>query len=194
MQIQGFRFDSEREMAAFLGNIAQETWHLSIISEECAHESGPSNCLTRYDICDWWRGSETLSPPSKYAHYYGRGPLQISYPCNYLLFDEYSGRNTYQFPDSVASNLTIAWESAVWVWTLKDTSAGYPWNRSCADYLKNGEFGHCIRRINGIRECDGNAPKSGRGNTMMKRTEYYQDIRQRCFGLFPEQDVDKLYC
>lgn len=192
MEQSGFRFYSEQEFAAFLGQIAHETWFLSIEEENCAARARGCDY---YNSCNWWgNGTQVLGQASKNKRYYGRGPLQISYPCNYKLFDQKHNTNIYENPELVATDLEIAWKTAIWVWTKKTKHSPFPWNKSCAEYMKTGEYGNCTRRINGFEECGKAMAKSDPANPLKGRVDHYQMIRKQCFGLKKVTNDKKIFC
>jgi chitinase len=152
----------KRELAAFLGNIGQETtggwpdaeggqwaWGL-YFTEEAGCENGacPGYCIP----CD------PANPPPEGCYacapgktYQGRGPLQISYNFNYGRAAEVIGEPILAQPELVATDSKVTFEAALWFW-MTAMSGG---TVTCHDVMTNGTgFGATIRIINGI-ECDG---------------------------------------
>ncbi|HSC85896.1 MAG TPA: chitinase [Polyangiaceae bacterium] len=154
-----------RELAAFLGNIAQETtggwpdapggqwaWGL-YFSEESGCESGqcPGYCVP----CD------PANPPPEGCYqcaagksYHGRGPLQISYNFNYGRAAEALGEPILAQPELVGTDGKVAFEAALWFWMTAKSGGTV----TCHDVMVAGTgFGAAIRVINGI-ECNGAHP------------------------------------
>jgi predicted chitinase len=89
----------------------------------------------------------TPCPPGN--HYYGRGPLQLTWNYNYKAAGDYIGFDGINHPAIVAHDATISFKTAIWFW-MTQPSAG----ESCHDAMVNGEgFGATTRNINGDIEC-----------------------------------------
>lgn len=78
---------------------------ISAFLAQIGHESGSLN---------WWR--EFGGENARYAPYYGRGPMQLTWSANYEEFANESGYDAWNFPDIVATTTLIGMESAGWFW------------------------------------------------------------------------------
>jgi chitinase len=100
--------DQKREIAAFFGNVQQESGGLQYVNEI----DGAS-----YDYCD---ESNTQYPCAPGENYYGRGPMQLSWNYNYGLCGQDLGLNLLANPDQVAQDGTVAFKTAIWFWMTAD--------------------------------------------------------------------------
>jgi chitinase len=125
--------DQKREIAAFFGNVQQESGGLQYVNEI----DGAS-----YDYCD---ESNTQYPCAPGENYYGRGPLQLSWNYNYGLCGQDLGLNLLANPDQVAQDGTVAFKTAIWFWM----------KRNCHGAIIGPppSFAQTIRIINGGIEC-----------------------------------------
>jgi chitinase len=96
--------DQKREIAAFFGNVQQESGGLQYVNEI----DGAS-----YDYCD---ESNTQYPCAPGKNYYGRGPMQLSWNYNYGACGHDLGLNLLANPDQVAQDGTVAFKTAMWFW------------------------------------------------------------------------------
>lgn len=155
-----------RELAAFLAQIAHETgnggdgaaggpyaWGL-YYTEELGCQDG--HC-TQYNSSN---GGPYRAVPGK--SYYGRGPIQLSYPYNYGQAGADLKLPLLTDPELVSHNGVIAFRTALWFWMRSD-----PGEPSChavmtgkwqpdADDRRLGRrpgFGMTINIINGNVEC-----------------------------------------
>ncbi len=142
----------KREVAAFLANVARETASLKFIDE-----LSPSS-----NYCDT---QNTTYKCVAGQDYHGRGPLQISWNYNYGAAGVALGANLLTNPGLVASDATIAWETALWFW-MTVTSGGRTAHTVMA---QNAGFGLTIRVINGQIECNG-----GNSQAVNDRIAFYQ--------------------
>ncbi|XP_034680143.1 endochitinase EP3-like [Vitis riparia] len=142
---EGSTDDSLREIAAFFGHVTHETGHFCYIEEI----NGTSN-----DYCD---EDNTQYPCVSGKDYYGRGPIQLSWNYNYGAAGDSIGFDGLNNPETVATDVDIAFKTALWYWMTNVHSV-----------IDQG-FGATIRAINSI-ECDG-------GNTaaVNARVEYYTE-------------------
>jgi hypothetical protein len=127
--------DNKRELAAWLGQMSQETTGGGCgASDENADGTcscGAMWCDGHPGGCSSWglcfveeTGGQYCSHSSAYPckagrEYRGRGPKQLSWNYNYGQFSEEFGgdKNTLlDNPDRVASNPTLAWASSMWFW------------------------------------------------------------------------------
>ncbi|HEV2354773.1 MAG TPA: chitinase [Puia sp.] len=155
-----------RELAAFLGEIAHETnnggpgseggpyaWGL-YYTEEIGCQDG--HC-TEYNVGN---GGPYLPVPGK--TYYGRGPIQLSYPYNYGQAGADLGLPLLQHPELVSHDGVIAFKTAIWFW-MRSSSAEPSchevmtgkWQPSAQDRTmgRRPGFGMTINIINGNVEC-----------------------------------------
>jgi chitinase len=100
--------DQKREIAAFFGNVQQESGGLQYVNEI----DGAS-----YDYCD---ESNTQYPCAPGKNYYGRGPMQLSWNYNYGACGHDLGLNLLANPDQVAQDGTVAFKTAIWFWMTAD--------------------------------------------------------------------------
>ncbi|KAL8139012.1 hypothetical protein V2J09_005013 [Rumex salicifolius] len=113
------------------------------------------------DYCD---PTNTQWPCSPNKKYFGRGPLQISWNYNYGPAGQSIGFDGLNSPETVSSDATIAFKTALWFWT-----------NNVHSIITGGQgFGATTRAINGKIECDG-------GNTqeMNDRVSLYTQFCQQ---------------
>jgi len=127
--------DNKRELAAWLGQMSQETTGggcgASDESPDGTCSCGSMWCDSHPGGCSSWglcfveeAGGQYCSPNSAYPckagrEYRGRGPKQLSWNYNYGQFsEEFCGDRNILLdnPDRVASNPTLAWASSMWFW------------------------------------------------------------------------------
>lgn len=127
--------DNKRELAAWLGEMSQETTGggcgASIENADGTCSCGQMWCDGHVGGCAAWglcfveeAGGSYCSPSSFYPcspdrEYKGRGPKQLSYNYNYGQFsEEFCGDKTILLdnPTWVATNPTLAWASSIWFW------------------------------------------------------------------------------
>lgn len=124
-------FDSRKDAAQFLANVAHETAGLTRVEEEVGR---------RAVYCD---ESMAYGCPAGRNSYFGRGPMQLSWNYNYKAAGDALGLDLLHDPGRVARDPDLAWQTAAWYWD----------NR-----VPRGDFGATIRAINGAQECDGRSP------------------------------------
>ena len=164
-----------RELAAFFAEIAHETtngglgspggsfaWGL-YYTEELG--CGDGHCR-QYDSSD---GSPYKAVPGK--TYYGRGPIQLSYPYNYGQAGAELKLPLLAHPELVSHDGIVAFRTALWFWMRADD--GIPschavmtgkWQPDAED-LRLGRrpgFGMTINIINGNIECRAHSPAASR--------------------------------
>ena len=111
--------------------------------------------------------------PNGYASnsmFYGRGPMQLSWNYNYIDAGGALGVDLCTSPDLVATNPSIAWQSAFHFWMTSTGSTG----TTCHDYvLTSGDFGGTVKTINGGLECPAGAYQSGFDLSVISRLNKY---------------------
>mmetsp|Transcript_57143 Transcript_57143/g.102695 ORF Transcript_57143/g.102695 Transcript_57143/m.102695 type:complete len:498 (-) Transcript_57143:170-1663(-) len=131
-------------LAAFLGNVAQETGNLRY-SVELAPPDYTTPCTIASGNC-----------AADYGIYFGRGALQVtcwggSYCANYKdVATVYGITDMETNPDQVATNPVLAWGSAVVFWM---TNAGAGGVGPAAKWPSQKSFGGTYAAINGALEC-----------------------------------------
>jgi len=142
----------KREAAAFLANVGHETGDLVYIEE--IDKSG--------NYCS--AGSCGGCPAGTYQ-YYGRGPIQLSWNCNYKAAGDSIGVDLLNAPWRVAQDASIAWKTGVWFW-MTQSGAG---SQTPHNGILNSGFGETIRSINGSLECGG-----GNASAVQSRVDRYK--------------------
>jgi hypothetical protein len=158
--------DQKRELAAFLGNINQESGGLQFVAEQ----NPPM------DYCDT---SATQYPCAAGKQYFGRGPIKLSWNFNYGEARADLGLDLLNNPDFVAQDSTVAWRTALWFWM----------KRGCHGAITASppSFSGTIRIINGGLECG--QPVGSVGNMQMEnRVTYYTQFCQT-LGVDPGTDL-----
>jgi hypothetical protein len=161
---------ARREIAAFFGNLKQET-HFVINREQ--------SCLN--NPCDW------ISSPQKspvcngswsQCAFYGRGPIQLTHYSNYENFSQkvYKNDSLLKDPDLVAKKADIGWESAFFFWFENGIHDAMTQSRTAP-------FKITIQKINGTLECNKETPG---GNN---RVRYFKEYCQ-LLGVDPGPDGD----
>lgn len=136
---------SQRMLAAFLGNVAQETGGLQF-NVELADGVTPCTLLT----CPNYVAAGSS------VGYWGRGALQVTcwggvWCSAYSDVAKYYGRPDIQSdPDVIATNATLAWGSALVFW-MTNTGAGGLGPASA--WVNKQSFGGTYATINGGLEC-----------------------------------------
>ncbi|EXB55192.1 Endochitinase [Morus notabilis] len=136
--------ESKREIAAFFAHVSHETGFLCHIEET----DGASQ-----DYCDETR---TDYPCNQNKKYYGRGPLQLTWNYNYGAAGNAIGFDGLNSPETVATDATVSFKTAVWFWMENVHSV-----------MSQG-LGATTRKINGDVECDGKEP-----DKVQARANYY---------------------
>jgi predicted chitinase len=142
----------KREAAAFLANVGHETGDLIYIEE--INKSG--------NYCD---AGACGGCPAGTFQYYGRGPIQLSWNCNYRAAGQAIGVDLLNAPWRVAQDASIAWKTGVWFW-MTQTGAG---TQTPHNGILNSGFGETIRSINGSLECNG-----GNTSAVQSRIDRYR--------------------
>lgn len=147
--------DNKRELAAWLGEMSQETTGGGCIEPTVEGADGTCSCsptwcdseadggCARWGLCfvkeagGTYCSSNSVYPCQPGKEYKGRGPKQLSYNYNYGQFSEqFCGDKNIllQNPEWVAENPVLAWASSMWFWFTG--GACMPWERckpSCHD-------------------------------------------------------------
>jgi hypothetical protein len=189
----------KRELAAFLANIAQETsggwadapggyykWGLYFLEENPDTSEKNSYADT----------TKKKYPPVPGAHYYGRGPIQLSWNYNYGKFSELwfgSKDDLLENPGLLSKDPVISFASAIWYWMTPQ----YPkpscheimvgaWTPDQTDSAKGRlpGFGLVVNIVNGAVEC-------GHSNELPKTIFRYDYYRYFCryFKVDPRENI-----
>ncbi len=102
--------------------------------------------------------------------YYGRGWLQLSYPCNYYAAGQALDLDLLKHPDLVSNLEDVAVDTAIWFYQANNMEQP----------AEQGDFAATTRILNGPQECDG-GPEA---QNQLTRIQAYERIRL-CFGLGP---------
>ena len=186
-----------REVAAFLGQISQETsgwwagqpyaWGGCFVEEvNCA----ASGCQQYSD------NSNVNYPPSAGRSYHGRGPMQISWNYNYGALSEalYGDKSILlDDPDLILSDPVLAWRSALWFWmtpqdpkpSCHDVMTGQAEECTVQGFNRYNGYGHTTNIINGGLECTIPTPQK-----VVNRVEYFL----RYCSLLSTTPGEYLYC
>lgn len=163
--------DNKRELAAWLGEMSQETTGggcgQSTENSDGTCSCGPMWCDQETGGCEAWglcfveeESGQYCSPSSTYTctdgkEYKGRGPKQLSWNYNYGQFsEEFCGDKSILLdnPDWVASNPTLAWASSMWFWfTGGACLPGESCKPSCHDVFL-GKKPICVGDMNAGRQ------------------------------------------
>ncbi len=127
-------------------------------------------------VCNNYQSSWCSIQAKSGKQYYGRGWLQLSYPCNYWNAGQALDLDLLSNPDLVAQSDQVAALTAIWYY--QTTGMNIPASR--------GDFAGTTRILNNY-ECNG---KPGR-LLQVGRVMTYLRIRQ-CFGL--NETANNLYC
>lgn len=154
--------DQKREIAAFFGNVQQESGGLQFVNE-----INPT-----MDYCD---ASNTQYPCASGKRYFGRGPIQLSWNYNYGECGQDLGLDLLANPDQVAQDGTTAFKTAVWFWM----------KRNCHGAILGPppSFAGTIRIINGGIEC-GHGTDERVENRVTAYTNFCRDL-----GVDPGTDL-----
>ncbi|KAL9225111.1 hypothetical protein vseg_001072 [Gypsophila vaccaria] len=154
----GTTLQAKREIAAFFAHATHETGHFCYI-DEIGASSTPycDRSCTRYKC-----------KPGK--SYHGRGPIQLTWNCNYGACGKDLGLDLLNRPELASSSATVSFKTALWYWMKR-----------VHPVVKNG-FGATIRAING-GECGSNVPAAVRN-----RVKYYKQYCAK-FGISPGPNV-----
>ena len=132
-------------LAAFLGNVAQETGQLKF-----PQELGPPN-YTSDSPCTVASGNCA----ENYGKYFGRGSLQVTcwggdYCSAYSeVAKAYDINDMENNPDQIATNPQLAWGSGIVYWMSNKGVSGY----EAYTWLSKNSFGGTYETINGALEC-----------------------------------------
>jgi len=160
-----------RELAAFFAEVAHETtgggpgapggpyaWGLYYTEEQACLDG---HCK-QYNISD---AGPYRAVPGK--SYYGRGPIQLTYPYNYGQAGADLGLPLLAHPELVSHDGVIAFQTALWFWMRADGSEPSchavmtgQWQPDAKDrrLKRRPGFGMTINIINGNVECNSRVP------------------------------------
>ncbi len=198
-----------RELAAFLGNISQETtggwttaprgrysWGLYFKEEQGYEDTDNIGYQVESDLYPYVEGKS----------YHGRGPIQLSYNYNYGQCSEFlfGDKNVLlKNPEMVVEDGVVAFETAIWFWMTEQ----YP-KPSCHDVMaKNFEptdeqledglipgFGMTINIINGGVECYTCGDEFEKVKYRVGHYERYADSLNVSMALDGSSDTVQLGC
>lgn len=117
--------------------------------------------------CDNYQSSWCLIEANPDRKYYGRGMLQLSYPCHYYDAGKALGLDLLNNPDLVGQSDKVAAATAIWYY--KQTGMN--------ELAQQGHFGGTTRRLNKY-QCSNKIGYS----IHVARVNIYQKVR-KCFGL-----------
>ncbi|KAL6292581.1 hypothetical protein ACE6H2_000723 [Prunus campanulata] len=135
--------ESKREIAAFFTHATHHTGNFCHIE-----------AINRLTFCDKTRTDYPCNPNKQY---YGRGPLQLTWNLNYGAAGNSIGLDLLNSPETVASELVVAFKTAIWYWV-----------GNVRPVLSQG-FGATTRVISDNKECDGKSP-----DLVQARADLYQ--------------------
>ena len=186
-----------REIAAFLGQVSQETsgwwpgqpyeWGGCFVEEVACASSG----------CQQYSDNGNVEyPPVAGKSYHGRGPMQISWNYNYgALSAALYGDKTVLLddPDLLLSDNVVAWRSALWFWMTPQSPkpschavmTGQAEECTVQEFNRFNGYGHTTNIINGGLECTIPTPQK-----VVNRVEYF---RRYC-SILGTTPGDYLYC
>lgn len=143
----GTEENQKRELAAFFGNVSQETtvgWGPFEEGSE-RYTYGLGLTIEGGNIYPKSHQVESTDYPAVGSKsYQGRGALQLSYNPNYGIYSEFEYDNKdvlLKNPNIVGFDSLLFWKSAIWFWMtreLKDTP-GY-WNKPSCHYAITGIY------------------------------------------------------
>lgn len=136
--------------------------------------------LSAYNTCSW----NPRVRPAPGQHYRGRGPIQLSYSCNYKAAGDALGVDLLSNPGLILSDDQLSWKTALWYWNLEISGAS-----AHTVAWKSHDFASTTRKINGALECD-SGPSA---QNQIARVRHYQNIA-KCMGLRPINQSQKLFC
>ncbi|CAF1472462.1 unnamed protein product, partial [Didymodactylos carnosus] len=150
--------DDKHEIAAFLAHVSHETDGLKTYIEYCKSQG----------TCNNYQNSPWCSAQAKSGkQYFGRGWLQLSYPCNYEACGKAIGLDLLSDPDLVNGSDEVAAQTGIWFWQSNELGP-----LAAAD-----KFGETTNKLN-VYECTGHP-----GHHMQaKRISTYKTVR-KCYGL-----------
>ncbi|CAF1534923.1 unnamed protein product, partial [Didymodactylos carnosus] len=154
------------EFVAFLAHVAHETNYLQVYRENCQ----------QYSACNNYQTSWCSVQATPGQQYYGRGWLQLSYPCNYNDAGTALGLPLLNNPDLVAQSDETASATGIWYWTANGVNVP----------ASKGNFGATTNIINPY-ECTGHPGQAMQSS----RVQTYQ-AAMNCAGLSTQGA--NLYC
>lgn len=192
-----------REIAAFLGQISQETtgwwpgqpyeWGLCFV-EEVGCENG---CSQYSDF------SSSLYPPVPGKSYHGRGAMQISWNYNYgALSEELFGDKNVLLndPDLLTTDGVLAFRASLWFWMTAQEPKPSAHDvmldiaSECPEYNRYNGYGMTTNIINGGLECD-MATSQKVENRVQYYSRYADILGVEYLGVdLAKNDPTRLYC
>jgi predicted chitinase len=159
----------KREAAAFLANIGHETGDLRYVEE-----INRSNIYCSHGACG--------GCPAGERQYYGRGPIQLTWNCNYLAAGRAIGLGDrlWREPWLVAQDASIAWKTGVWFWMTSSGAGSQSAHAGINGYGSGKGFGETIRTINGSLECNGR--NAGAVQSRINRYRRFCDLLGVSYG------------
>ncbi|RLN59115.1 hypothetical protein BBJ29_003968 [Phytophthora kernoviae] len=134
----------KRELAAFLAQTAHECDSFQA-AEEYAKDT-----YTVWQYCD-----NTTIECASGKRYHGRGPIQLSWNYNYYYAGEALGLDLLANPETVATDNTVTWMTALWFWMTPHVG------RVIHDVIADVDgFAASTDIINGGLECGPDAPNT----------------------------------
>ncbi|GMH39231.1 hypothetical protein BSKO_07129 [Bryopsis sp. KO-2023] len=172
-----FKFCNRQEIAMFLGQVKHEGGSDPTRQTEFCALNGSCD-LNAYNVCPW----NPSVQPAPGQHYRGRGPIQLSWSCNYKAAGDALGVDLLSNPNKILMDDKLSWKTALWYWDLDIAGAS-----SHTVAWRDLNFGATTRKINGALECD-NGPSS---RSQLSRARNYRSIA-KCMGLAPVKT--NLFC
>ncbi|XP_074320374.1 endochitinase At2g43590-like [Silene latifolia] len=155
----GTNLQAKREIAAFFAHATHETGSFCYIDE-----IGQSTTPYCDRSCTRYRCRQGKS-------YHGRGPIQLTWNCNYGACGKDLGLDLLNRPELASSSATVSFKTALWYWMKR------------VHPVMGQGFGATIKAING-GECGGGVPSAVRN-----RVKYYKKYCAK-FGVTPGPNVD----
>ncbi|KAK9673090.1 hypothetical protein RND81_12G145300 [Saponaria officinalis] len=155
----GTNVQAKREIAAFFAHATHETGHFCYIDEIGASTK---------PYCDRSCTQYKCRPGKSY---HGRGPIQLTWNCNYGACGKDLGLDLLKRPELASSSATVSFKTALWYWMKR------------VHPVMDKGFGATIRAING-GECDGHRP-----DAVNNRVKYYKKYCAK-FGVTPGRNID----
>jgi predicted chitinase len=147
------RDGAKREAAAFLANVARESFELQYTDE-----------ITQGPYCQ----PSDECPCADGKSYFGRGALQISWNYNYCAAGKDLGLPLLTYPELVSSDPKLRWLAGLWFWMTQTSGTGHTPHSAIA----SDGFGETIRIINGGIECNGPTNPEAQASVADRKNHY----------------------